>query len=138
VTEHDTLTRDWRHDWLLMKALHDAFRRDLDQLLTTTADGAAIRAYVAAGARAIVSAALAPGVTTPAEGDALDEVRRAGVLVVVSSRAGSGRVLPRASLVKRGFVVADNLNPQKARVLTMVALTRTDDPAEVQRMFDEY
>ena len=44
VTEHDTLTRDWRHDWLLMKALHDAFRRDLDQLLTTTADGAAIRA----------------------------------------------------------------------------------------------
>jgi len=102
------------------------------------ADGAAIRAYVAAGARAIVSAALAPGVTTPAEGDALDEVRRAGVLVVVSSRAGSGRVLPRASLVKRGFVVADNLNPQKARVLTMLALTRTDDPAEVQRMFDEY
>src|SRR5262249_42073120 len=80
--------------------------------------GAAIRAYGAAGARAIVSAALAPGVTTPAEGDALDEVRRAGVLVVVSSRAGSGRVLPRASLVKRGFVVADNLNPQKARVLT--------------------
>ncbi len=102
------------------------------------ADGAAIRAYVAAGARAIVSAALAPGVTTPAEGDALDEARRAGVLVVVSSRAGSGRVLPRASLGKRGFVVADNLNPQKARVLAMLALTRTGDPAEVQRMFDEY
>jgi L-asparaginase len=102
------------------------------------ADGAGIRAYVAAVARAIVSAAMAPGVTTPAEGDALDEARRAGVLVVVSSRAGSGRVLPRASLVKRGFVVADNLNPQKARVLAMLALTRTDDPAEVQRMFNEY
>ena len=66
--------------------------------------------------------------------------RRAGAasLVVLSSRAGSGRVLPRTVLRERGFVVADNLNPQKARVLAMLALTRTDDPVEVQRMFDEY
>jgi L-asparaginase len=102
------------------------------------ADGTAIQAFVAAGARAIVSASLPPGVTTPAEGDALLEARRRGVLVVLSSRAGSGRVLPRTVLRERGFVVADNLNPQKARVLAMLALTRTDDPVEVQRMFDEY
>ena len=102
------------------------------------ADGAAIRAFVAAGARAIVSASLAPGVTTAAETDALREARSRGVLVVLSSRAGSGRVLPRTSLRKQGFVVADNLNPQKARVLAMLALTHTDDPADVQRMFDEY
>ena len=102
------------------------------------ADGAAIQAFVAAGARAIVSASLPPGVTTPAEADALREARRHGVLVVLSSRAGSGRVLPRTTLREQGFVVADNLNPQKARVLAMLALTRTDDVAEVQRMFDEY
>jgi L-asparaginase len=102
------------------------------------ADGAAIQAFVAAGARAIVSASLPPGVTTPAETDALMEARRRDVLIVLSSRAGSGRVLPRTTLRERGFVVADNLNPQKARVLAMLALTRTDDPAEVQRMFDEY
>ena len=102
------------------------------------ADGAAIRAFVAAGARAIVSAALPPGVTTPAETEALLEARQRGVLVVLSSRAGSGRVLPRTLLRERGFVVADNLNPQKARVLAMLALTRTDDPAEVQRLFDVY
>ena len=102
------------------------------------ADGAAIRAFVAAGARAIVSAALAPGVVTPAETEALLEARRRGVHVVVSSRAGSGRVLARTSLRDRGFVAADNLNPQKARVLAMLALTRTDDPVEIQRMFDEY
>jgi L-asparaginase len=102
------------------------------------ADGTAIRAFVAAGARAIVSAALAPGVVTPAEADALREVRARGVLVVISSRAGSGRVLPRTVLREAGFVAADNLNPQKARVLAMLALTRTDDPLEVQRMFDEY
>jgi L-asparaginase len=102
------------------------------------ADGAAIQAFVAAGARAIVSASLAPGVTTPAETEALLEARRRGVLVVLSSRAGSGRVLPRTVLREQGFVVADNLNPQKARVLAMLALTRTDDVIEVQRMFDEY
>ena len=102
------------------------------------ADGAAIAAFVAAGARAIVSAALAPGVTTPAETEALLEARRRGVLIVVSSRAGSGRVLPRTLLRERGFVVADNLNPQKARVLAMLALTRTGDPVEVQRLFDVY
>ena len=102
------------------------------------ADGAAIKAFVAAGARAIVSASLPPGMTTPAETEALLEARRRGVLVVLSSRAGSGRVLPRAALRERGFVTADNLNPQKARVLAMLALTRTEDPGEVQRMFDEY
>jgi L-asparaginase len=102
------------------------------------ADGAAVQAFVAAGAQAIVSASLPPGVTTPGETDALLEARRRGVLIVLSSRAGSGRVLPRTTLRERGFVVADNLNPQKARVLAMLALTRTDDVAEVQRMFDEY
>ena len=102
------------------------------------ADGTAIAAFVAAGARAVVSASLAPGVTTPAEMDALLAARRAGVLVVLSSRAGSGRVLRRTVFRERGIVVADNLTPQKARVLAMLALTVTDDVERVQRMFDEY
>ena len=98
----------------------------------------AIDAFVAKGARGIVSASLAPGMTTSAEGEALLAARQQGVLVVLSSRAGSGRVLPRTVLRERGFVVADNLLPQKARVLAMLALTRTGDPIEVQRIFDEY
>jgi L-asparaginase len=64
--------------------------------------------------------------------------QKKGVLMIQSSRAGSGRVLRRPLLEEQGFVVADNLNPQKARVLTMLALTRTDEPAEVQRMFGVY
>jgi L-asparaginase len=102
------------------------------------ADGGAIGAFVAAGARAIVSASMAPGVTTPAEMEALLAARRSGVLVVISSRAGSGRVLRRTVFRDRGLVVADNLTPQKARVLAMLALTVTDDVERVQRMFDEY
>jgi L-asparaginase len=102
------------------------------------ADGAAVRAFVAAGARAIVSAGIAPGLATPAETEALTEARRAGVVVVQGSRAGSGRVLPKAALSDRGFIVADNLNPQKARVLAMLALTVTDDPEKIQRMFETF
>jgi hypothetical protein len=44
MTEHGTVPCDQRGDWLLMNALHDAFRRDLDQLMHTTAGDAAVRA----------------------------------------------------------------------------------------------
>ena len=101
-------------------------------------DGAAIDALVAAGAKGIVSAGLAPGRVTPGEWRALGEARRRGVLVVQSSRAGSGRVLRRGREREQGIVVADNLNPQKARVLAMVALTVTDDPEQIQQLFEEY
>ena len=36
------------------------------------------------------------------------------------------------------FVAADTLNPQKARVLLMLALTATDGRREIQRIFDQY
>ena len=102
------------------------------------ADGTAIGSLVRAGARGIVSAALPPGLVTPGEWKALAEARRQGVVVVQSSRAGTGRVLATTPLRELGVVTADNLNPQKARVLTMLALTLTDDPARIQQLFDEY
>jgi len=37
-----------------------------------------------------------------------------------------------------GMIPADNLNPQKARILLMLALTRTADRNEILRMFAEY
>ena len=101
-------------------------------------DGAQVEALVERGARGLVSAGLPPGRLTPAELRALTEARRRGVLVVQSSRAGSGRVAYHTQHAELGFVAADNLNPQKARVLAMLALTRTDDPGEVQRIFETY
>jgi L-asparaginase len=102
------------------------------------ADKTAIEAFVDAGARGIVIATQAPGRVTPEEHEASIEARKRGVIVVHSCRAGSGRVVKRKVLEEHGIVVADNLNPQKARVLTMLALTKTSEPTEVQRMFDEY
>ena len=37
-----------------------------------------------------------------------------------------------------GMVAADNLSPQKAALLLTLALTKTSDVDEIQRMFDEY
>ena len=37
-----------------------------------------------------------------------------------------------------GFIAADELNPQKARVLLMLGLTRTRDPQALQEMFFTY
>jgi L-asparaginase len=101
-------------------------------------DGAAIRAFVEAGARAIVCATLAPGLTTPAEWEEVLAARRRGVIIVQSSRAGHGRVLSGQPLRDAGVVTADDLNAQKARVLVMLALTATDDATRIQEMFDTY
>ena len=38
----------------------------------------------------------------------------------------------------RSFVAAEDLTPLKARVLLMVALTKTQDPDVLQRIFTEY
>ena len=101
-------------------------------------DGTAVRAFVAAGARGIVSAGFAPGFTSPDEADALKEAVSKGVVVVQSTRAGSGRVFRGTKLRESGFLVADNLNPQKARILLALALTRTADPDAIMTMFQTY
>ena len=101
-------------------------------------DGTAVRAFVAAGARGIVSAGFAPGFAGAADAEALIEAVRQGVVVVQSTRAGSGRTFRGKRATESGFLIADNLNPQKARLLLALALTRTRDPAEITRMFEIY
>jgi L-asparaginase len=101
------------------------------------ADGTMIDAAVAAGAGGIVSAGTGAGRPTPLEDKALTRAHERGVVVCQSTRVGSGRVVRAPALVRRGFVAADNLVPWKARVLLSLALVRTKDTAEIQRMFDE-
>ena len=101
-------------------------------------DGTDVNAFVAAGCAGIVSAGLAPGLAPPDQDEALQAAARAGLIVVQASRAGSGRVTQRANLTAKGFVAGDNLNPQKARVLLMLALTSTQDLAAIERIFATY
>ncbi|MBS4407810.1 L-asparaginase, partial [Campylobacter vulpis] len=39
---------------------------------------------------------------------------------------------------KLGFISAEDLNPQKARILLMLALTKTNDPKKIQEYFLKY
>jgi L-asparaginase len=104
----------------------------------TGADAAAIDAFVAAGAKGIVVAGFAPGGVTAAMRAALEKAVANGVPVVLSTRAGSGVVHPGGASRAAGFLSADNLIPQKARILLSYALTTTSDTAEIVRIFATY
>ena len=101
----------------------------------------AIDAFVNAGDKAIVHAGVGDGsLARPAVEPALIEARKKGVVVVRSSRVGNG-IVARNGEAKDDdldFVVSDTLNPQKARILVMLALTKTSDTKEIQRMFYTY
>jgi L-asparaginase len=103
------------------------------------ADGAMIEAAVKAGAKGIVSAATGAGRPTPLQDIAFDKAYAENrVLMCLCSRVASGRVVRSPGLAKRGFVAADNLQPWKARILLSLALAKTNDANEIQRMFDTY
>ncbi len=104
----------------------------------TGSDGVAVRAFLAAGAQGLVSAGFAPGFSGTEAVEVLEEAVREGIIVVQSTRAGSGRTFRSTRLSKSGFLIADNLNPQKARILLALALTVTREPEEIARMFLEY
>ncbi len=104
------------------------------------ADGALVRASVAAGAKGIVLAGVGDGNGTKPLIDALAEAAKQGVVVVRSSRVGSGIIRRNIELNddQLGFVAAMELNPWKARVLLRLGLTKTSNVKEIQRMFGEY
>jgi L-asparaginase len=100
----------------------------------------AIDALVAAGVKGIVNAGVGDGSLSVEARAALAEARKRGILVVRASRIPGGPVVRdgEADDDALDFVVADNLSPQKARILLALALTRTTDTREIQRMFRRY
>ncbi len=114
------------------------------------ADGDLIKAAVDAGARGIVIAGAGAGATSGTQQAGIDYALRKGVFVVTTTRTGSGRIAagrggrgrtgadaPSPDDLRRR-IAGEDLLPVKARVLLMLALGKTKDPAEVQRMFTEY
>lgn len=99
-----------------------------------------IDAAVAAGAQGIVIAGVGDGnLAAPALAACADAARQ-GVAIVRSSRTGGGVVERNIEVDddKLGLIAADELNPQKARVLLMLGLTRTRDPRALQELFFRY
>jgi L-asparaginase len=101
-------------------------------------DGDLAKAAVAAGAKGLVIAGTGAGHTQNARKILKELHDTTGVVVVRSSRVGAGRVVRDDNWQEPGFVAADNLSPQKARILLQLALTKTSKPDEIQQMFDEY
>ena len=113
------------------------------------ADGDLIKAAVDSGAKGIVIAGAGAGATSGTQGEGIDYAIKKGVFVVTTTRAGAGRIAARGGRGRGGAgtpppeetrrrIAGEDLAPVKARVLLMLALTRTNAPAEIQRMFTEY
>jgi L-asparaginases, type II len=98
----------------------------------------ALDGMISAKAEGVVMAGLGNGALPKVYQTKLGEVAKNGVAVVRSSRVGTGIVTHESSDDKVGFITSDNLTPQKARILLMVALTKTKDPKEIQRIFNTY
>ncbi len=113
------------------------------------ADGDVIKAAADAGAKGIVVASAGAGATSGTQPAGIEYATKKGVFVVTTTRTGSGRIAagrgggrgsadaPTSEDV-RHRIAGEDLAPVKARLLLMLALTRTSDPAEIQRMFLEY
>jgi L-asparaginase len=99
-----------------------------------------VDAFVAAGAKGIVNAGVGDGSLDDEVKAALIEARKKGVIVVRASRVGNGIVARNGEVNddQTDFVVSDTLTAQKARILLMLALTKTNDTKEIQRMFYSY
>lgn len=70
----------------------------------------------------------------------LEKARKDGIIVVRSSRVPTGATTLDAEVDdnKYEFVASWGLNPQKARILLMLALTKTDDWQTIQKYFNNY
>jgi L-asparaginase len=129
------------------------------------APGDLIKAAVDAGAKGIVLATAGAGATSGTQSEGIDYAVQKGVFVVTGTRTGSGRIAPPRQPVpqnstgtapattspasnpnvnpaiqrRRAFSVsAEDHAPLKARILLMLALARTQDRNEIQRIFSEY
>jgi len=105
-------------------------------------DSSLIRAAIESGAKGIVFAGTGNGALSVFEETVLNEVSAMPAAtrpaLVRSSRVGNGRVIATAEYDALGVIPSDTLNPQKARILLMLALTKTSDPKEIRRIFAEY
>ena len=105
-------------------------------------DASLIQAAIKSGAKGIVFAGTGNGALSVSEETVLKEIAAmpsaSKPALVRSSRVGNGRVIATAEYDALGVIASDTLNPQKARILLMLALTKTSDPKELRRIFSEY
>lgn len=86
----------------------------------------------------IVVAGTGAGRFSKAEEKALQKASEEGIYIVRSSRVGLGRVIPIKAYEHLPTISADNLLPQKARILLMLSLLKTKKPSTLQKLFEKH
>jgi len=99
-----------------------------------------IDASVANGAKGIVIAGVGNGNMNKASLEAAETAAKKGVVIVRSSRVVTGTVGRNVEVNddQMNFVASDELNPQKSRILLMLALLKPRPLSEIQQLFYSY
>ncbi|WP_104721732.1 asparaginase [Helicobacter mesocricetorum] len=99
----------------------------------------AVKAFLKAGSKGLVVAGSGAGSIHKDQKDYLIQLlQKQAIVIVKSSRVGAGLVPLTQEERKQGFISANNLNPQKARVLLMLALTKTKAIDTLREYFKKY
>lgn len=100
-----------------------------------------IEKWIREGVKGIVIDCSGEGALTPEIKDSLKQAIKAGIVVVRASRTDGASVTCFHNIdaeTDRNTVTGNSLTPQKAKILLMLALTKTGAPHEVQKFFDRY
>ncbi|MBO1334090.1 asparaginase [Streptomyces sp. VRA16 Mangrove soil] len=122
---------DWRTPFDVSKIDRNSLPRTEIVASYPDSGGEAITAFADAGAKGIVVA----GDPSPGEATALRGVLGKGVTVVAAARTGSGAVYDAGA---PGVVPAEDLLPQKARILLLLTLATTREPEDIAKRFARY
>ena len=90
------------------------------------------------GTKGLVIAGSGAGSIHKNHKDMLKKLMQNGLVVVQSSRVNNGLVIANEADSKLGFISSYDLNPQKARVLLMLALSKTDNNERIAKIFESY
>jgi len=94
--------------------------------------------FAAERSAGLIIAGAGAGEFSRAWADAItDAVAEKKIPVVISTRINRGRIVPEQLLVP-GTIAAYDLPPAKAAVLMRLALTVTNDPAEIRKIYQMY
>ncbi len=121
-----------------VKNLKELPKVDILYSYSNDGSGVAAKALFENGTKGIVVAGSGAGSIHEAQKKVLKELLTKGLKVAVSSRVVAGRVAVSEADKKLGFISAEDLNPQKARILLMLALTKTNDVKKIQEYFLKY
>ena len=99
-----------------------------------------IDASVRNGAKGIVIAGVGNGNMNNSSLEAAAKASKQGIVVVRSTRVATGAVGRNVEVNddEMNFIASDELNPQKARILLMLALLKPRTTSELQRLFATY